>query len=116
CILQFITAPATAPPAVNRTVEKIGNSWLHVADGFIVKRSSWATPDDSQQVSVTQAGLLRITFSAYGRPESSLAILSSHSLCARSARSAMLGIGVPAVDCGVGQFSWFSRVRLARTS
>src|SRR5438552_6340206 len=98
-----MTSPATAAPASMRTVELIGNKVLQTLGPLRVNVSSCFVPFASQHAFLTQDGLLRMTFSAYESRRASVAMFSSHSLCARSASWARF-----TTDGGVNGVSQFT--------
>src|SRR5215472_5790272 len=102
---------ATGAPAAIRTVPYTGNRRLHTDEGPSVNGSSCLAPLPSQQVSFSEAGLFRITFTAYGASEVSARIASSHALWAMRAIRARFGSAGPL--SGISQFTSFAVVPLA---
>src|SRR5215475_5278492 len=93
--LHLRMSPATGAPAAIRTVAYTGKRRLHTDEGSSVNGSSCRVPLPSQQASFSEAGLFRITLTAYGASEVSARIASSHSLWAMSAIRARFGIAGP---------------------
>src|SRR5258708_24273726 len=83
--------PASGAPPLIRAGELIGKIGLHSLGPSIVNGSTWAPPFGSQHVSLSQAGLLRITLRAYRTCDLSARMFSIHSLLPSTAMSDRLG-------------------------